>query len=77
MTPRQTPTSCAASCRGAIDDAKRDVILLNAAAALLAAGVAADLEDGIAQARVSIDSGAALAKLDALIAFSARFKDAS
>lgn len=45
---------------------RRDIVLVNAAAALLAAGHAADMRDGIAQAAISIDSGAALAKLQAL-----------
>ncbi|MFD1880378.1 anthranilate phosphoribosyltransferase [Paracoccus pacificus] len=44
----------------------RDAVLLNAAAALLIAGVAADLREGAERAAASVDSGAALAKLDAL-----------
>ena len=55
---------------GEIDSSKRDVVLLNAGAALVAAGVADDIPAGIALAATSIDSGAALAKLDALIATS-------
>ncbi len=55
---------------GEINHAKRDIVLLNAGAALLAAGVAADYKDGIAQARDVIASGKALEKLDALIAYS-------
>ena len=39
--------------------AYRDAVLLNAAAAILIAGRAADLTEGAAQARESIDSGAA------------------
>jgi anthranilate phosphoribosyltransferase len=46
--------------------AKRDVVLINAAAALVAAGRAGGLEEGIALAETAIDSGAAAAKLDAL-----------
>ena len=38
---------------------RRDVVLLNAGAALIAAGRAADLADGIAQAAAVLDSGAA------------------
>ena len=45
---------------------QRDIVLLNAAAALVAAGAATHIADGIEQAAVSIDSGAALAKLVAL-----------
>jgi anthranilate phosphoribosyltransferase len=58
---------------GDIVDAKRDVVLLNAGAALLAAGAADDLRDGIARAADVIDSGAALRKLDELIAYSRTF----
>ena len=46
-----------------------DMVLLNAAAALMAAGQVADLAAGVARAREVVESGAALAKLDALIAF--------
>jgi anthranilate phosphoribosyltransferase len=52
---------------GDIRDAKRDVVLLNAAAALMTADKAGDFHEGIAIAAQSIDSGAALAKLQALI----------
>ncbi len=45
----------------------RDAVVLNAAAALIVSGKAAAWEDGIAMARRSIDSGAAKAKLTALI----------
>ncbi len=55
---------------------KRDVVLMNAAAGLVAAGRAADFAEGVAQARESIDSGAALARLEALIAVSARLAEA-
>jgi anthranilate phosphoribosyltransferase len=43
-----------------------DTVVLNAAAALIVAGRAADLRDGAAQARAALASGAALAKLAAL-----------
>ena len=49
--------------------AKLDMILLNSGAALMAAGKAATLRDGIELAREIIRSGAALAKLDQLVAF--------
>jgi anthranilate phosphoribosyltransferase len=48
----------------------RDVVLLNAAAALVAAGRADHIAAAIPLAAKSIDSGAAAAKLDALVAFS-------
>src|SRR6201992_800765 len=48
----------------------RDVALLNAAAALIVAGRANSLIDGVAMGRKSLDSGAAGAKLKHLIAVS-------
>jgi anthranilate phosphoribosyltransferase len=48
--------------------AYRDAVLLNAAAALVVVGKAADLKEGAALARDSIDSGAARAKVAALAA---------
>ena len=57
---------------GEIKDGKRDIVLLNAAAALLAAERVADFESGISLARTVIDAGAALAKLDGLIAWTRR-----
>lgn len=50
----------------------RDVVLLNAAATLVAAGKANHLRDALPMAAVSIDSGAAAAKLEALAAFTHR-----
>ncbi len=55
---------------GTLGGAKRDAVTLNAAAALVAADRAETLEAGLALAREAIDSGAALARLDALVAFS-------
>jgi anthranilate phosphoribosyltransferase len=49
---------------------KRSAILLNAAGAIAAAGHAADLREGLELAREAVDSGAALARLEALVAFS-------
>jgi len=48
---------------------KRSVVLINAAAALMAADRAENFKDGIDTAAAAIDSGAAQAKLDELIAF--------
>ncbi len=45
---------------------KRDVVVLNASAALVAAGKARDFNEGISLAQTSIDSGAAAAKLEKL-----------
>jgi len=47
---------------------KRDILLLNSAAALVTAGKAADLKEGLAVAAESIDAGAAAEKLDQLAA---------
>ena len=49
---------------------RRDFVCINAAAALVAAGRAADFKEGARLAAQSIDSGAAREKLEALIAFS-------
>lgn len=55
---------------GELRDAKRDVVLLNAGAALVAGGKADDIGEGIKIAAEVIDSGAALGKLERLIEFS-------
>ena len=49
---------------------RRDAIVLNAAGAIAASGHAEDLREGISLASAAIDSGAALARLDALVRFS-------
>jgi anthranilate phosphoribosyltransferase len=49
---------------------RRDMVLLNAGAALMAAGVCDTIAQGIEKAAACIDSGAALAKLIQLIDFS-------
>ena len=46
----------------------RDIVLLNAGAALYAAGVAGSIGDGVGQARQAISRGAARAKLDEYVA---------
>jgi len=48
---------------------KRDIVLVNAAAALVVAGSAQDISEGMALAAASIDSGTARARLDQLIRF--------
>ena len=47
--------------------AKRDVVLMNAAAALVVGGRARDLKEGVELAERSVDAGAARQKLDRLI----------
>lgn len=56
--------------KGVIRDARRDVVLLNAGAALVAGGAVFDLSEGIALAAKSIDSGAAWSKLESLVTHS-------
>ncbi|MDA8305822.1 MAG: anthranilate phosphoribosyltransferase [Deltaproteobacteria bacterium] len=48
---------------------RRDVVLVNAGAALVAAGVARDFSGGIEMARASIDEGRAKEKLEAYVRF--------
>jgi anthranilate phosphoribosyltransferase len=52
--------------------ARRDIVLLNAAAALVASGKTVDLTEGVAVAAQSIDGGKALDKLERLIEFTSR-----
>jgi len=49
---------------------RRDVVVLNSAAALVAADKAASLAAGVPLAEAALDSGAAAAKLEALVRFS-------
>lgn len=51
------------------DIAKRNIVLLNSAAALIVSGIAKDFEDGIKKSAESIDSGAALKVLEKLRCF--------
>jgi anthranilate phosphoribosyltransferase len=53
---------------------KRDIVLLNAAAALVAVDRVANLKGGISTAQESIDSGRALEKLESLISVSQSLK---
>lgn len=48
---------------------KRDVVVLNAALGLVAGGLAKNVAEGVKIAEVSIDSGAALAKVNELVEF--------
>jgi anthranilate phosphoribosyltransferase len=50
----------------------RDIVLLNAGAAIYVAGLADTLEQGVDLAATNIDNGQAMQKLDALIAMSNR-----
>ncbi len=55
-----------------IPGARRDIVLLNAAAALVAAGLADDLKEGVAKGAEAIDSGQAAATLAKLRQFGER-----
>jgi anthranilate phosphoribosyltransferase len=52
--------------------ARRDIVLLNAAAVLVAAGLTDDLKQGVAMAAEAIDSGQAAATLEKLRQFGAK-----
>lgn len=55
----------------------RDIVVLNAGGALVVAGVAADLADGVARAVASIDDGHAAVVLDRVVAVSQAVAPAS
>jgi anthranilate phosphoribosyltransferase len=68
-----SPEENAAAIRAVLageDGGRRWAVLLNAAGAIAAAGHAADLREGLERAREALDSGAAAARLEELIAFS-------
>jgi anthranilate phosphoribosyltransferase len=67
------PAANAAALReifGGADGGRRDAVLLNAAGAIAAGGLAADLEGGLELARDALDSGAAASRLEDLARFS-------
>jgi len=67
-----TPGESMAMLRGVLDNqlgAARDIVMINAGATLYAANVASSIADGLARARVAIESGAAKAKLAQFVAF--------
>jgi len=70
-----TPEESMAMLRGVLDNqpgAARDIVMINAGAALYAANVASSIADGLDRARVAIESGAAKAKLAQFVAFGQR-----
>jgi anthranilate phosphoribosyltransferase len=69
-TPEENARLLRAILSDEVEGAKRDVVLLNAAAAIAAANKAETIKDALPIAEESLKSGAALQKLDALIAFS-------
>jgi anthranilate phosphoribosyltransferase len=59
------------------DGPVRDVVLLNAGAALYCAGIAASVAEGVKRAREAVASGAALAKLSQWVALTQKLKPAA
>jgi len=59
------------------DGPLRDVVLLNAGAALYCAGVASTVGDGVRQAREAVASGKSLAKLSQFVAATQRLRPAA
>jgi anthranilate phosphoribosyltransferase len=68
----ETPEESQAVLRGVLKNeagAARDIVILNAGAALYAANVAASIKEGIALAREAIATGAAHQKMEQFVAF--------
>ena len=59
------------------DGPVRDIVLLNAGAALYCANVAGSVAEGVKRAREAVASGAALAKLSQFVAVTNRFRPAA
>lgn len=79
ITPGGDPADNAAVTRAVIDGEHgpaRDVVVLNAAAALWLAGAADDVADGVTRATASIDEGAAAERLDAFVGTTRRLASA-
>jgi len=73
-----TPAENAAASRAVLEGeagSRRDLVLLNAGAAIYVGGVAADLGEGVSKAAAAIDSGAARQVLERLIATTAELAD--
>jgi anthranilate phosphoribosyltransferase len=72
------PEENAAASRAVLEGergARRDLVLLNAGAAIYVGGIAADLGEGVAKAAAAIDSGAAREVLERLVATTAELAD--
>jgi anthranilate phosphoribosyltransferase len=59
------------------DGPVRDIVLLNAGAALYCAGVAGSVAEGVRRAREAVASGAALAKLSQFVSATQRYRPAA
>ncbi|MFH2028085.1 MAG: anthranilate phosphoribosyltransferase [Nanoarchaeota archaeon] len=71
-TPEENKDIILSILKGKEKGPKRDIVILNAAAALFAAEKSADIKSGIDLARKSIDNGKALQKLEALKEFTGK-----
>ena len=73
-TPQENAAVIRGVFSGEITGHRKNAIVLNAAGALMVGDKAGSFEEGIALARRIIDSGEAMAKLDALVAHSNAFR---
>jgi anthranilate phosphoribosyltransferase len=73
---KEESVQCIQRALGNEDGPVRDVVLLNAGAALYCAGVAASVSEGVRKAREAVASGAAQQKLSQFVACSQKFKPA-
>jgi anthranilate phosphoribosyltransferase len=71
---QQESVACIRRALGNEDGPVRDIVLLNAGAALYCAGVAASVAEGVRRAREAVASGAAQAKLEQFVAVTQRLK---
>ncbi|MER3410211.1 MAG: anthranilate phosphoribosyltransferase [Thermoleophilia bacterium] len=69
-SPQENAATLRSVLAGKDRSGRRSAVLLNAAGALVACGRAEDLREGLALAAETIDSGAAIARLEELVAFS-------
>lgn len=68
-TPQENANITRGILDGSVQGAKRDIVLMNAGAALYTYGVTETLADGVKLAAETIDSGKALEKLNAFVRF--------
>jgi anthranilate phosphoribosyltransferase len=71
---QQESVACIRRALGNEDGPVRDIVLLNAGAALYCAGVAGSVADGVKRAREAVASGAAQGKLDQFVAVTQKLK---
>lgn len=66
-SPEENAALLVSILKGEEREARRDIVLLNAAAAIYVSGTSPDFEDALGRAAESIDSGKAYAKLEDLV----------